>query len=114
MKREIKFRAWVKTIENMYSWKRLVNQRGWWEDKEYILMQFTGLLDRHQKPIYEGDIVRFGKIKSEIIFEEGAFKIKTAADWNTQRGVFCYQEIPKEVEIIGNIYSNPELFKEEK
>jgi len=72
----------------------------------YILLQFTGLKDQNGKEIYEGDIVQRGV----ITFSRGKFQGtyfdgngSLAEDWED----VLYQEI--NIEILGNIYENPEL-----
>lgn len=74
---------------------------------EIIPEQCSGLKDKNGKLIYEADIVDNGSTKSEVIFENGAFRFK----YNNQPigGWFS-----KELEIIGNIHENPELLKESK
>ena len=73
-------------------------------DKDCDLMQFTGLLDKNGKEIYEGDIIEYefsagfdGTHRDEVVFRDGKF-LPMVAD-----------EEYSEVEIIGNIYENPEL-----
>ena len=46
--------------------------------------------------------VRYGKANLQIIFEDGAFKIG---------GGLIYYRRREEMEVIGNIYENPELLK---
>jgi uncharacterized phage protein (TIGR01671 family) len=62
------------------------------------LMQFTGLLDKNGKKIFEGDIWQWiGGLREEIKWDED----------------MCCFNIDKSSlgEVIGNIYENPELLK---
>src|SRR5690554_5619347 len=76
------------------------------------LMQFTGLYDKHQKPIYEGDIVSYFGLKYEVLFKNGAF------GWMEDGAFYSFNEMDRsevnKFEIIGNIYENPELLEESK
>ena len=72
------------------------------ENEDYILMQFTGLTDRNGKEIYEGDVVRhYYQDTSELLFIE----------WEKQRAGFILSGDEIMYEVIGNIYSNPELLE---
>lgn len=77
-----------------------------------ILMQCTGLKDKNGKLIYEGDIVKFktelfGKPK-QIIWDECHYILKDTYI------ILCNNEIKQfGLEIIGNIYENSELLKEQ-
>ena len=78
--------------------------------------QFTGLLDKNGKEIYEGDILKLqyplnygfaGIHNKEIIvtisFESGCF-------WFTGEGYTdCNWHFYNEYEVVGNIYENPDL-----
>lgn len=80
-----------------------------YEDIE--LMQYTGLHDKNGKEIYESDIVY---IASE---DENAFVLwdKETARYIIQFNSWCADFdnfYGKELEVIGNIYDNPELLKE--
>ena len=59
--REIKFRAWNKTTKEMLYNEFHVTANGevvsFGETLNAVLMQFTGLLDRNGKEIWEGDLV---------------------------------------------------------
>jgi uncharacterized phage protein (TIGR01671 family) len=84
--------------------------------KEIKLMQFTGLLDKKGKEIYEGDIVK-GLLfhqhttiptMGEIVFCEkyAAFALK-----NLGGETLLHNHDRDKFEIIGNIYENSELLK---
>jgi uncharacterized phage protein (TIGR01671 family) len=76
----------------------------------FVLQQFTGLLDKNNKEIYEGDILQYRS--SDPKFS------KTLVRWTREeednhpgfvvRSSYCQLGTP---EIIGNIFENPELLK---
>ena len=77
------------------------------------LMQYTGLKDKNGKEIYEGDIVR--------LFEHTNFDCFAEVIWNEANAKFSKTNSPTsdifggdEIEVIGNIYENPELLEEKK
>jgi len=122
--REIKFRAWDKRMKEMFNNVFLAGCRiyknkplMWIEHDNGFnklfqgeLMQFTGLKDKNGKEIYEGDIVKYmvGPWEQicEVYFSDGMFKVKTdTLAWE------CGND-PVTIEVIGNIYENPELLNE--
>ena len=83
-------------------------------DKRFEVMQFTGLVDKNGKEVYEGDIVihdsekivvSYG-IQSVDAFEGAGFNLWSF--YGEKLGGFRLQS---EIEIIGNIYEHPELLK---
>lgn len=119
--REIKFRAWTEPENKMLSWNNLLNMNlhnalTIPEQCGLILMQYTGLKDKNGKEIYEGDIV-----KSILILDNG-IKLRTNIDvveWKEEECCFMLTSDIRhfhnnlELEVIGNIYDNPDLLKEE-
>ncbi len=143
--RKIKFRAWDKKN------KRWLNFFNISEDGRVVIpignlhfqyfrhtevMQFTGLLDKNGKEIYEGDIVRVDPDNSDIKPHEanqgeltgslitGVYYIKEFGGFfpfclpvRIGRPKILREEFDrpiltkktKSIEIIGNIYENPEL-----
>ena len=76
--------------------------------KDIILMQTTGLEDKNGVEIYEGDIVKyFRKGNSVIEWKDGGFIIKRVMDGEYE----LMQSRIAEMEVIGNIYENPELLE---
>lgn len=152
--RQIKFRAWDKEKKEWYQpiheayndnlWELMVSFSGdllahtmdgiehqsKWPDR-YILMQFTGLLDKHGKEIYEGDVVNYREfIESENEIQQkiqGARGVQIdeigTVEWDNEGADFsiflktggCRGFNARgegiEIEIIGSIYENPELLK---
>ena len=120
--REIKFRAWHKETKKMIDLKKITplalrdNIDGIFLPFKdgIILVQFTGLLDKNGKEIYEGDIVRYNKTNEKTT--------TTVAEvfWNTLgMGGWWLVDLPDRyhsggmhidsIEVIGNIHENPEL-----
>jgi uncharacterized phage protein (TIGR01671 family) len=114
MKREIKFR----TFQN----NKMIYQGS--PDLETLesfifhwgccdLMQFTGLTDRNGKEIYEGDIVRpFHDDKglyAKIVYFDSVMAFKIATPDKTTKKTITWKYFKEEIEVVGNIYENPEL-----
>lgn len=106
--RELKFRIWDGNNKHFVYPDILELDRG----LEY--QQFTGLLDKQGKKIYEGDIVKdkLGNTASvEFDPESGGWRLclttlpsgKKILNWGFEN---C--------EVIGNVWENPELLKEIK
>ena len=127
MNREIKFRAWLKEKKIMgevlgidilhkeiFFSNEDVDCYEHTDFKDIELMQYTGLKDKNNKEVYEGDIVKLranhgiGIIKYSD--EWGAFVVEYIKPRPLAvLGMNYYKE---DIEILGNIYENPELLGE--
>ena len=116
MNREFEFRAWLTKYNKMvkiYSWNI------WQEyfmcseyDSEFYLeetsiMQYTGLKDKNNKEIYEGDIFHIGSKKILYVVEWIDCGLKGRQIKNKSWIGLDYWK--DDIEVIGNIYENPEL-----
>jgi uncharacterized phage protein (TIGR01671 family) len=118
MTREIKFRAWdggmmctgfgVSAINGMAVTREAV---GDYYDTitqpDWKVMQYTGLKDKNGTEVYEGDVLGYGK-------EKAPHKVQ----WDSVRGRWVWNnDFPfsvtelRKLEVIGNIYENPELIE---
>lgn len=136
--REIKFRAWNKDEKIMCyenedqsagyldgwiaSGIQVINQtlNSDFIKQRYDFMQYTGLKDKNGKEIYEGDILEDEEVRIKVLYELDGFygqimKLKKVC--GTEVGLkyhlSFFQDDGNDVEVIGNIYDNPELLKEE-
>ena len=135
-----KFRVWIKTEKRMvfsddildidYENKEIVTQQVYFENglpddrdiycydfDEIVLMQSTGLKDKNDKEIFEGDILDY-KGRKALVRWHGSYASfiyrfvdelqKRNTEWKPL--YLAYMKC----EIIGNIYENPELLEDKK
>lgn len=142
MKRQIKFRAW--DGKYMYVSPELSegahHLSSWFEAHsafgaggiESKFMQFTGLIDKNGKDIYEGDIVSYGNRLYEVAINFNGFYLQRYKLWNGKfKPAFTYAMslitkprkngdrgenggIVDRAEVIGNIYENPAMLEKIK
>jgi uncharacterized phage protein (TIGR01671 family) len=131
--RIIKFRAWDTKTESFkpleddgdYYFRddgdglRLHDKHG--ECKNVILLQHTGLKDKHGKDIYEGDLLSSKpyiprndseRYISQVVFRQdlGRWNAEGVGQWEGELD-HLYEALKPahETEIIGNIFENPDL-----
>jgi uncharacterized phage protein (TIGR01671 family) len=123
MTREIKFRAWdterkimtedfgLKDFDGDYFIPDGVNLVFDRERKNAELMQYTGLLDRNGKEIYEGDILKITdeNTPGTVIWDAhlAAYYIQWVGEGVADR--LCDYRQHNTPEIIGNVYETPNL-----
>ena len=83
------------------------------------IMQYTGLKDKNGRDIYEGDMVVGGNrfinsVKGEVVYSGMCFVFVGLTAAGTQWIHTVANDIDRDlddIEVIGNIYENPELLK---
>lgn len=124
-----KFRAWDKLVKIMlpvgdidtsYKLVYLEEDNGYRCERDFDeieLMQFTGLKDKNGKEIYEGDIVKFSDCDDDVYVTPVVWDKSCACFGLSFSGKYpisfdyleeFYTEL-KDIEVVGNIYENPEL-----
>lgn len=121
-----RFRAWLKEDKEMIDVDEIHFKNGeldfigngitWmYKKSDIVLMQSTGFKDKNGKEIFEGDILKVTNLSSWL----------EVVSFNENKAMFVSKETKRkieetplydlfntdifEVEIIGNIYTNPEL-----
>lgn len=137
MSREIKFRAWHKTKKFMDTAWFIDWEHGQVAHRAHnvsqlencILMQYTGLKDKNGKEIYEGDII-YWEIDNGIGIESYTAAVQWSENNDDYKGIYkwivlyladylrgSFDELTTpaaynyELQVIGNIYENPELLE---
>nr|DAN54521.1 MAG TPA: YopX protein [Caudoviricetes sp.] len=124
-----KFRAWIKEekcfadyIESIRFYINEIDlcwggicESDCFDFKGIIFTQSTGLFDKNNKEIFEGDIVLVLDSPYTVFYdnEKGSYRLKPHDDrWNVDyMSNFSHGG---NFEIIGNIYENPELLEDSK
>lgn len=138
MNREIKFKVWCKENEEFVEF----NKMGFLEDgslwyvqgvdkneeetdppyfenqNDWELMQYTGLKDKKGVEIYEGDIVlnleHNQETKGVVVFVRGGFRVAlNIKGFKFNLPFNSFEENEYSLQVLGNIYENPELLERE-
>lgn len=145
--RQIKFRVWARAWKppqmialsdlQIHGQKTIADALDYVVNSpNFILMEFSGLLDKNGREIYEGDIVEFFFFKKEgktertvaqVIYDTDSAEFKVRFDdkkgwpismlmafsdihdkeWNAKNRI-----AKLELSVIGNVYENPDLLSE--
>ena len=132
-----KFRVWLPDIDQMLRVKALVFEKDktrcvcgysfdfYLEDENATIMQSTGILDKNSQEIFEGDVVKRYKspffkaeweYRIEIVIKEKA-SLLLGRSFDKNFGTIPFEtQFTKSVllEVIGNIYENPELLEDKE
>lgn len=139
MNREIKFRGWSKIANKICTVKALLSDSVLLETtdgysgsnnlNDVELMQYTGLKDKRGVEIYEDDIVSttYDDQPGNWLVEYDAGNVAYMFTRSTRPDAESWRQVPTEVgvltkhngmnpdlEVIGNIYENPELLERQK
>lgn len=105
-----------KGSSGLYPNKRIGEKIGFLEfikDNDFVFQQYTGIKDKNNKEIYEGDIL---KCKGyDGWFDEKGFYYNKIVNFEIQPSgeseIAGFIYISNDREIIGNIFENPELLE---
>jgi len=132
--REIKFRTWenlddikirvwdiknkrMKEVMCFYSTEQVeyrdnlsiisLNKR---QGDRFVLMRYTGFKDKNKKEIYEGDIVRCNDCScAVVVWRKDGFALDFLDNAKELPSLWYNAENNEKIEVVGNIYENPEL-----
>ena len=121
--REIKFKVkikgdaklWEVYVIDFLHLQVLRNVSGSYEmvsfDKIEAFLQFTGLLDRNGREVWEGDILLTdeGGWIAQVDFVRGCFVLQ---NHTVKMGGFSVEPNWEECEVIGTVWENPELLED--
>ena len=120
--RPIKFRALVEYTDEhghtqkVWEYYTTLHEPPWADDALHNAtvivkdLQFTGLVDKNGKEIYEGDVMKLPTDTRVIEWRNGAYWVQSIAHkWNYPIH-FEQSEVP-DIQVIGNIYENHELLE---
>lgn len=94
----------------IYVQPQIITRSGREYVNENTLGQFTGLTDKNGTKIFEGDIVRYGDTIHKVVFEQRNGTAYFGLVYSPIETLpFGHYQDLQQLEVIGNIYENPEL-----
>ena len=117
--RETEYIAWDKKYKKMVGASgRLqdlfsLRSDGYPSNSNYILLQYTGLRDKNGEKIFEGYLCRDSTGVSLVAWNDKFASFCLRRDGWLSDHWFGEAVDPEDVEVIGNVYENPELLKED-
>lgn len=127
---KVKFRAWDNVGKCMLDWNMicqtafnrseektfglmyriLTNQAQAGENYGFVVMLYTGLKDKNEKKIWEGDLISLSKYIYEVRFEDGKFVgyhvNNDYGKWGDLHRLFDSDFKDCDWKVIGNIHEN--------
>lgn len=128
-----KYRAWDKThkklglidadmVDGLFQSVKIFDEDGddWQESENFILMQSTGLKDKNDVEIFEGDVVRFSHLSGHLFNgfinrvawdkHNAAFKlVPLDMTWSDTYFSNFEGDTLKSLEVVGNVYEKDKL-----
>ena len=102
----------------MWNWKELtILPMSDFNRSDLEWLQFTGLLDKNGKEMYEGDVLKQTHGGHEITgvmiwnSQKAQFGMEATVDFDAPPHIESLESVDGRPEIIGNIYENPELIE---
>jgi uncharacterized phage protein (TIGR01671 family) len=129
--REIKFRAWHKKQKKMVivlaitfstnylhyaydnTWNLKYGKSYWSDISNFEIMQFTGIRDKYDKEIYEGDIVKYDNYLYVVSWIDKLAGFR-GVNIERERSDLFLDLVSVTPEVIGNVYENPELLGQQE
>ena len=124
-----KIRAWDKVGNEMINYiisinfvfeyitfdtENVINKKRYFDD--ITIMQSTGLYDRHGVEIFRGDVVKIvydgEPFTGVVVYDLGEADFKATNGHEDYGNNFQYLTVGESIEVIGDIYQNPELLGE--
>ena len=121
MKRELQFKIWLYDVKHMVTFPIIGEEdadghttnygsyTGKYTNGEWL--QYTELKDKNKEKIFDGDIVRNGVLTGVVEYLNGKIFV---CPINSSHKEIDLCKFCSDAEVIGNIYENPELLKEEQ